>query len=1163
VKVASLNVCGLLSKIICPEFVNFVKRHDIVGLQEVKTDEFDVLSVEIPGYVYVQKCRKKYKSKSGGVGVYVKDSLIHNVEFLKTECDNCVMFNLKGGTKSIVFVVCYVEPENSDYYDIECFENIQSELCKYADESSVILMGDLNGRTGKLDDQLHVDDNVLEQCGIDENLLDQLFNISNLSDVVIPHRVSADANVNNNGRKIIELCKNNKMVILNGRMGEDSGCGKVTCKTSNGTSVVDYIITSQCMLSEIVDFDVLEFDDLLSDVHCPVFVKLKLCNKVMRTTDEEKNTDTASAKRFLRPRWKADYRTPFIQAIDTDKVRECEARLTDMLQSGNFVSENVNEINNMVCDILRNSAKSCGAINEKHKRALPSAGNSGNRNRSAEDHAWYNNECEKKRKDLYKARNKFKRNKTEENKKSKTEASKEYKKVLRKQHVAYKRDMVKKLRNLKSSDPKKYWSMICDKGRNNQNAVNIHMDVLKNHFRDLSNKEDVVDGSESVEELNDTDNEQLNVPFTKDEILDAIKKLKSNKASGMDLILNEFLNNSALIMVDIWVLLFNVVMESGMVPESWSIGIIKPLYKGKGDKGNIDNYRGITLLSCVGKLFTSCLNSRINCFLDDNDLLGEEQIGFRKGYSTVDHIFAMHAVVEMYKAMHKRIYCAFVDFRKAFDGIHRSILWRKLLDYHISGKILNVIRNLYSNAKSCVSTKNEYSQFFTSNIGVKQGENLSPVLFALFLNDLQDHLTHSFNGLGDLNDTVLNGIEVFLKLYILLYADDTAIIAENERELQLALDSMHEYCVVNKLRVNASKTKIVIFSRGKVRNYPVFKFGDDVLDVTDSYPYLGIELNYNGRLQKAQKKLFEQGQKAMFSLLSKCKKLHLPLDICMELFDQLVLPILLYGAEVWGTQSCNLVDKLRLKFVKVLTRCRMSTSTNIILGEMGRLPGEFYAKCRVLTYWCKINVQKKDICLAKLIYDVMYKLHVEGTYRFDWLEKVELWLNECGFSNIWEQQGAPVLWFKHAIKTRLSDVYMQQFFENINLSESCYNYRLYKCEWGTEQYLKVLPPQSAMLFFKFRSGNCGLPVNRLRFDGVDRESRICHICGDDVGDEYHYIMNCNHFSSDRATYVKRYYRVRPNTIKFKSLMCSVDSKELLNLCTFIRKIVKEVKSFTY
>ena len=143
------------------------------------------------------------------------------------------------------------------------------------------------------------------------------------------------------------------------------------------------------------------------------------------------------------------------------------------------------------------------------------------------------------------------------------------------------------------------------------------------------------------------------------------------------------------------------------------------------------------MLSWIGKLFTSIINERLNKYLNDNHLIGEEQAGFRENYSTTDHIFVLHSTLDLYLSQNKRIYCAFIDYKKAFDSIDRTSLWQKLFQNGVRGKVFRVIRNMYANLKSCVMNNNETSKFFKCNIGVRQGENLSPILFALYLNDFQ------------------------------------------------------------------------------------------------------------------------------------------------------------------------------------------------------------------------------------------------------------------------------------------------------------------------------------------------------------------------------------------------------------------------------------------
>ena len=146
-------------------------------------------------------------------------------------------------------------------------------------------------------------------------------------------------------------------------------------------------------------------------------------------------------------------------------------------------------------------------------------------------------------------------------------------------------------------------------------------------------------------------NTELNAPITVDEISKVILTLKNQKAYSMnDNVPNEYLKYSKYAMLPIYCKLFNLILNTGIIPEAWSKGAILPIYKNKGD-GDIndpDNYRGITILSCFGKLFTALLNQRLNSYLESTGLLIEEQAGFRKHYSTADHIFSLKMLIDFY-----------------------------------------------------------------------------------------------------------------------------------------------------------------------------------------------------------------------------------------------------------------------------------------------------------------------------------------------------------------------------------------------------------------------------------------------------------------------------------------------------------------------------------
>ena len=199
---------------------------------------------------------------------------------------------------------------------------------------------------------------------------------------------------------------------------------------------------------------------------------------------------------------------------------------------------------------------------------------------------------------------------------------------------------------------------------------------------------------------------------------------------------------------------------------------------------------------------------------------------------------------------------------------------------------------MYDNAKSCVRKNSDFSAVFDCQIGVRQGENLSPLLFAIFINDFHYHnMSRHYSGIPFVPIDMANCInndELFVLRLWLLYVDDTIILAKTACDLQKALDALSDYCKQWKMTVNASKTKIIIFSRGKIRNKPLFKIGIESIAVVDEYIYLGTTLNCcNGSFKKAITNQISQAKGAMFSLIAKAQRLNLPIDIIVELYDQL------------------------------------------------------------------------------------------------------------------------------------------------------------------------------------------------------------------------------------------------------------------------------------
>ena len=149
--------------------------------------------------------------------------------------------------------------------------------------------------------------------------------------------------------------------------------------------------------------------------------------------------------------------------------------------------------------------------------------------------------------------------------------------------------------------------------------------------------------------------------------------------------------------------LFQLCLDTQVIPSEWSKAIVKPLPKSPDNDPRIPlNYRGISLLSCAGKIFTSLLNTRLMTYLDYHAVLVDEQNGFRRGRSCIDHIYSLHCITQDRLNKGLKTYLTFIDFAKAFDTLDRKMLLHKILHTGIDGKFYFTLKALYESTKSCV-----------------------------------------------------------------------------------------------------------------------------------------------------------------------------------------------------------------------------------------------------------------------------------------------------------------------------------------------------------------------------------------------------------------------------------------------------------------------------
>lgn len=1140
--------------------------NDLFVVIESKLDDCDLPNIEIPNFKYIAKNRKKSRHKSGGIGIYVSDTFFPHVKVVDTDYNNSLWLLIDDTVIGFKFLlgIVYIPPESSNYSNINLFDSLEDEIISLSTTPNnripVCICGDLNAWSGEINDYVNVDNDSLPNFGLNnDHIRDNLKCIESL-DALDIHltRKSMHKKTNNYGYRLVDLCKNTNLFIANGRF-ENNATAHFTC---NQSSVVDYFIMSPEILTNVYKFEVKDFDPMYSDVHNQIMVTLskKTTNRLnggdinRPTTCTIENNGIPNTK-ITRPKINTNHKSDLCDNIDLNNVNSILADLDSFIDNINIVnSNNINDISHSITNLLINSAKTSGCYTKTN--------NDKNYNQSTKfKKPWFNTKCFKIRNKYRNAKTNYNKTKSLYNKNKMKLLSSQYKKLLKKCRQNYYADLSTKLRKFKSSNPKQFWKIITN-NKQNSNDIKANFADLVNHFKDLNNSDtnDILPDSPTIPDS------YLNNDFTEEEVTCAVNKIKRNKSCGIDGIVNEFLIDTSDIIIPMLTKFFNIIINTGITPDDWGIAIITPIFKNKGSPENPDNYRGISILSCISKLFTLIINDRLTSFVDDLGILGENQAGFRPSYSTTDHMFSLKCIIDIYTQFKKKkLYCAFIDYQKAFDTINRNKLWLKLISNGISGKILKIIHNLYSKAKSCVKHSNgNLSKFFPSLSGVRQGDNLSPLLFALYLNDLENDLCQNYKGLSTISEMIekeidFDDIVIYLKLVTLLYADDTIIFAESEIDLQTALNTLDNYCKKWDLNVNINKSKIIVFSRGKIRNLPKFTFNNIDLEVVFEYKYLGIIFNYNGNFSKAKKLLYDQGTRAMYALITKARNLNLPIDIQLQLFDTLVVPILLYGCEIWGYENNAILDKLHLKFCKMILNVNRSTPTCMVLGELGRFPLHVFINSRIVNFWSRL-VSNSITRTSSILYRLMYSLNEKNKFNSKWISHVKNILDLSGFSYVWYQQIVTnVQSFKYTMIQRLKDQFSQNWLSEIWNSNSCINYRIFKHSHNFENYLTALPRADAITLCKFRTSCTKIPIVTGRYRNVDREDRICTCCNIDIGDEYHYIFICSYFNNDRNSYLNSYYTKGHNTLKMDKLFSSTKISDMKKLASFTKCIINHFK----
>jgi exonuclease III len=1121
----------LLNKLKNAEFRQLVSETDIVFLTECGyTKNFEKSDIDVCGYESLVVRRER--CKCGDLLLLYKSSLKAYVTIQKTAYDSVIWLKICRQLfgESDLYICCvYIPAEGSVFYnryDCDMYLSILDDHAHFSKLGSVCLVGDTNSRAGT------VDDFVQATCEIaNTQLLNKLRAfITYDNDKPLQSRKSQDSTVNSMGRKLIEVCKATGLRILNGRTTGDK-FGKLTFQNSNGTSVIDYALISENALHRVADFSVADFNEF-SD-HAPITVILT-CASVIPT----RTCSDHCASTYIK--WNVDDRETIINLVNAHSDR-----LTQAVDSVQPTCESINEALLNFTNALSDITSSC--CTKTRRGQCENCAQTSAPTTRTEDKPWFNDKC----RTLYKAYRSvlrcFNRTRSNADRVKLAAAKRVYKREEQRLKRIYQRHEGNMLSLMKRTNPRQFYKLF--NKRNKRMPNNLSTTDFYDFFKQLMQGENTSSNASGDEQQASTARfDELDKDFDANEILNEISRLKRDKSPGADGLLNEMFINCADILHPMLLKLFNAILKSGYFPESWSSGIIIPVFK-KGDVSDVNNYRGITLVSHVAKLFTSILNRRLLDWAEKYNVISDAQFGFKPGFGTVDAIMALQALIQRTLNSKQRLYCCFVDYTKAFDSVVHYKLWQRLIECGLGeSKVLTLLKSLYCKVQSCVRVANQYSDYFPCNIGLMQGEALSPLLFSMFVNELETKLSNDFCPAYELRE---------LALFLLMYADDTVLFSDSVEGLQAMLNSLHTYSTEMGLTVNIDKTKVVVFRNGgRVRDNEVWSYNNSVLDIVNIFRYLGLVLNYNGKFNVTQKAVAVQGNKALHGLLKQISDKCFNIETQLQLFDTYVGSVLNYGCEVWGHHKAQEIERVHLQFCKRLIGVKKSTSNMTVYNELGRFPLSLGRRVQAVKYWTKLLTT--DNCILKTIYQDMFEMCVKTPHKqLNWLSCIRDDLCAVGMGDVWRQQCiSDTRGILVEFRQRIQDNFLQSVDSHIRDSAKCVLYRHLTDYMCLQPYLaKPIPYMCKKMIAKYRLSSHLLKIETGRFVRTIRNMRLCEQCDTThlIEDEFHFILVCPRYTHLRETLIKPYYYVKPSMYKLVQLFSSVNVKELTNLGKFLQR----------
>lgn len=816
-------------------------------LREIKEMDMDIVILtetkkkgkgeeRFEDYVFFWSGVEKHMRAKSGVAIIIKNKWIRkviDVEYIDERILKIIL-NIFGQTV-VVFGIYAINDDASADVKETFFENLSEQLEKVNLIHEIILIGDLNSRVG------NVDDDVVGRFGEEIK--------------------------NDNGNRLINLCREKEYIIAN-TIFSHKNIHKYTWEnpTRGLKSIIDLIIVKKNRRMVVQDVRVHRKPECGTDHHMVVGKFLLFGNNRQKSKNGINQSGLSDMEEVI-------YKTDLLKEESIKWLYQ--SRLNHKLDMGiQGTPEQMYE-----------HMKKC--ITEAAQEAL---GTKENMNKYTEHFSIQLEQLIEEKKKLYL---KWIKDKDMDSRRKYVELRRKVKMKVREEKNQYWENLCSDINNnLPYNRSSEAWKII--KSIRSPKKERGFIQVIKpaqwiEHYTELLQEH----RAEYIQEWQIEKAVNMTAEITEDDVERATRIAKNNKAPGPGNIRMELIKYGGKNLMKFITTIFNKIENGEEIPNEWNKSYITSIYK-KGDKKNVNNYRGISVLPSIMRLFSRVIKDKMNKFVN----FKEEQSGFRANRSCLDNIHCIRLLIEKNKAKNIDTHMTFIDLEKAYDSVPRKMLWIAMKRMNIPLKWINIVKQMYKSTTAQIKLGRRITQEIILTKGLKQGCTLSPMLFNIYIDQALEIWYKKCAGMGFvIGDNTLHS---------LLFADDQVIFSQDEEDMEYMVRKIDEEYRKWGLNINYNKTEYLCVGK-EVSNIVI---NNEIIRKCDSFKYLGTHITSTGTCQKDIDSKIALGKQATKILHGLLWSKNISKVVKKMMFQGIVENIMLYGAEMWPiTQKTR--DRIR------------------------------------------------------------------------------------------------------------------------------------------------------------------------------------------------------------------------------------------------------------